>query len=119
MGAESVNKRLLVSFVAILLLAVVQTVGAQQPKKVSRVGYLTVASRSTILARIDAFRQGIRELGYIEDKNIIIEWRFGEGKQDRLPALADELVRLKPDVLVTGGPISTRRAKEATVTIPI
>src|SRR5262245_24171428 len=102
-----------------LLSALCASTEAQQPKKVPRVGYLTVASRTTILARVDAFRQGIRELGYIEDKNIIIEWRFGEGKQDRLPALADELVRLKPDVLVTGGPISTRRAKEATVTIPI
>ena len=61
----------------------------------------------------------MRELGYVEDKNIVIEWRFGERKEDRLPALAAELVRLKVDVIVTGGPISTRRAKEATVSIPI
>ena len=61
----------------------------------------------------------MRELGYVEDKNIVIEWRFGEGKQDRLPALVAELVRVKVDIIVTGGPISTRSAKEATVSIPI
>jgi putative ABC transport system substrate-binding protein len=61
----------------------------------------------------------MRELGYVEDKNIVIEWRFGGRKEDRLPALAAELVLLKVDVIVTGGPISTRRAKEATVSIPI
>ena len=94
-------------------------VEAQQPKKVSRIGYVAGASRSTISARIEAFRQGMRELGYVEDKNIVIEWRFAEGKQDRLPELVAELVRLKVDIIVTGGPISTRRAKEATVSIPI
>ena len=66
-----------------------------QPKKVSRIGYVAGASRSTISTRIEAFRQGMRELGYVEDKNIVIEWRFGEGKQDRLPALVAELVRLR------------------------
>ena len=70
-------------------------------------------------ARIEAFRQGLRELGYVEGKNIVIEWRYAEGKPDRLPALAAELVRLKVDVIVTGGPKATRAAKEATATIPI
>src|SRR5215510_9650913 len=116
--AEPVNKRVLVSFVAILILAVVQTVGAQQPKKVPRIGYVTVASRSTILARIDAFQQGMSDLGYVEGKNILIEWRFGDGKPDRLPALSEELMQLKVDVIITGGPISTRRAKEVTASIP-
>jgi putative ABC transport system substrate-binding protein len=102
-----------------LFLALSFPAHAQQPTKVPRIGYLTVASRSTILARIDAFQLGMRELGYVEDKNIIIEWRFGDGRQERLPALAEELVRLKVDVIVTGGPISTRRAKEATSVIPI
>ena len=102
-----------------LLLAPCSSVQGQQPKKGSRIGYVAGASRSTISARIEAFRQGMRELGYVEDKNIVIEWRFGEGKQDRLPALVAELVRLKVDIIVTGGPISTRRAKEATSTIPI
>ena len=108
---------------SILLIVAVVVVGAiaqaQQSKKVSRIGYVTVASRSTISARVEAFRQGMRDLGYVEDKNIVIEWRFGEGKQDRLPALVAELVRVKVDIIVTGGPISTRSAKEATVSIPI
>ena len=68
-------------------------------------------------ARIEAFRQGLRELGYVEGKNIVIEWRYAR-ETDR-PALAAELVRLKVDVIVTGGPGSTRAAKEATATIPI
>ena len=70
-------------------------------------------------ARLEAFRQGLRELGYVEGKNIVIEWRYAEGKFNRLPELAAELVRLKVDVIVTGGPNTTRPAKEATVTIPI
>jgi len=74
---------------------------------------------STNVGRIEAFRQGLRELGYVEGKNIVIEWRYAEEKFDRLPALVAELVRLKVDVIVTSGPQSTRVAKEATVTIPI
>ncbi len=74
---------------------------------------------STMTPRIEAFRQGLRELGYVEGKNIVIEWRSSEGKSERAPGLAAELVRLKVDVIVTAGPQSTRAAKEATVTIPI
>ena len=92
---------------------------AQQPTKVPRIGYLGGASPSAQSARIEAFRQGLRELGYVEGKNISIEYRFAEGKPDRLPALAAELVRLKVDVIVTSGAPATRSAKEATVTIPI
>jgi putative tryptophan/tyrosine transport system substrate-binding protein len=76
-------------------------------------------SPPTALARVETFRQGLRELGYVEGKNIVIEYRYAEGKTDRLPALAAELVRLKVDVIVTMGPPSTRSAKQATVTIPI
>ena len=92
---------------------------AQQPTKVPRIGYLTAASLSAIAERTEAFRQGLRELGYVEGKNIVIEWRFSEGKADRLPALAAELVRLKVDIIVSAGPAVTRPAKEATATIPI
>src|SRR5437870_7876149 len=92
---------------------------AQQPTKVPRIGFLVATSLSDISDRLDAFRQGLRELGYVEGKNIVIEWRYAEGKQDRAPALAAELVRLKVDVVVTGGPVSTRAIKEATTTIPI
>ena len=102
-----------------MLFALCVRVQAQQPTKIPRIGYLSVVSLSAISARIEAFRQGLRELGYVEGKNIVIEWRSAEGKPDRLPALAAELVRLKVDIIVSAGPISTHAAKEATVTIPI
>ena len=96
--------------------AVVQ---AQQTTKVTPIGYLSFPSLSANAARIEAFRQGLRELSYVEGKNIVIEWRSADGKPDRLPALAAELVRLKVAVIVTSGGAPTRRAKEATSTIPI
>ena len=105
--------------VAAMLLVTAGLVEAQQPTKIPRIGFLTAGSSSTIPARIDAFRQGLRELGYVEDKNIVIEWRFGEGKLDRLPALVAELVRLKVDVILSAGAAVTRPAKDATRTIPI
>ena len=92
---------------------------AQQPTKVPRIGFLTGVSPPTNSARHEAFRQGLRELGYAEGKNIVIDWRSAEGKFDRLPALAAELVRLKVDIIVTGGGATTRAAKEMTTTIPI
>ena len=92
---------------------------AQQPTKVPRIGFLGATSSSAVSARLDAFRQGLRELGYVEGKNILIEYRYAEAKLDRLPALAAELVRLKMDVIVLAGPASIRPAKEATNTIPI
>ena len=92
---------------------------AQQPAKIPRIGFLSGQSLSTISTRTEAFRQGLRELGYVEGKNIVIEWQFAEGKLDRLPTLAAELVRLKVDVIVTSGLGSTRPANEATNTIPI
>jgi putative tryptophan/tyrosine transport system substrate-binding protein len=92
---------------------------AQHPTKVPVIGFLSSVSPSSISARTEAFRQGLRELGYVEEKNIVIEWRYAEGKADRLRELAAELVRLKVDVIVTGGPAVNRDAKEATVTIPI
>src|SRR6266498_4138360 len=103
----------------LVLLAVAVIAQAQQPTKVPRIGYLSATSPSANVGRIEAFRQGLRDLGYVEGKNIVIEWRYAEGKLDRLPALAAELVRLKIDIIVTGAPATTRAAKEATVTIPI
>jgi len=105
-------------FVMVLLI-VAGIAEAQQPKKVSRIGLLGGSSLAALSARIEAFRQGLRELGYVEGKNIVIEYRWAEGKIERFPDLATELVRLKVDVIVTAGPVSTRAAKEATVTIPI
>jgi putative tryptophan/tyrosine transport system substrate-binding protein len=92
---------------------------AQQATRIPVIGRLGASSAAGEAARIEAFRQGLRELGYIEGKNIVIEWRHAEGKRDRLPALAVELVRLKVDVIVTGGANATRAVKEATATIPI
>jgi ABC-type uncharacterized transport system substrate-binding protein len=106
------------SVIAFLLVAVVAA-RAQQPTKIPRIGYLGAASSSAIAARIEAFRQGLRDLGYVEGKNIVIEWRFADGKLDRLPALIAELMNLKVEVIVTAGGTVTRAAKEATVTIPV
>jgi putative ABC transport system substrate-binding protein len=92
---------------------------AQQPTKTPRIGYLATVSLSAIPARIKAFRQGLRDLGYVEGKNISVEYRVAEGKPDRLPGLAAELVHLKVDIIVTAGSPATRAAKEATNTIPI
>jgi putative ABC transport system substrate-binding protein len=92
---------------------------AQQPNKVPRIGFLIASSASTIASRTAAFRQGLRDLGYHEGKNIVVEWRSAEGQLDRQSELANELVRLKLDVIVTAGPESTRAAKNATSTIPI
>jgi len=92
---------------------------AQQPKKVPRIGFQSAASPAALSARTEAFRQGLRELGYVEGKNIVIEERYAEGKLDRLKDFAAEFVRLKVDVIVTAAPSSTRAAKEATSTIPI
>ncbi len=103
----------------VLILTLVTRNEAQQAKKVWRIGFLAATSPSVEAARIEAFRQGLRELGYVEGKNIIIEWRWAEGKFDRLPDLAAELVRLNVDVIVTGGSTSSGAAKEVTTTIPI
>jgi putative tryptophan/tyrosine transport system substrate-binding protein len=99
---------------------------AQQATKIPQIGYLEGGPRSAHTSRMEAFRQGLRELGYEEGKNIVIEWRFGDGKVDikapslsPLSALATELVGLKVAVIVTGGTGPTRAAKEATSTIPI
>jgi putative ABC transport system substrate-binding protein len=102
-----------------MLFALCSSAVAQQPMKIPRIGFLSGNPLSAIAARAEAFRQGLRELGYVEGKNIVIEWRSAEGKSDRLPALAAELVGLKVDVIVTAGPTQTRAAKAATSTIPI
>jgi ABC-type uncharacterized transport system substrate-binding protein len=105
-----------IAFVLVVSGAVAQ---AQQPKKVPRIGFLSTAAHSSLSSRLEAFRQGLRELGFIEGKNIAIEYRSAEGKPDRLPELAAELVRLKVDCIVTAGETPTRAAKQATSTIPI
>ena len=99
-----------------MLFAVSYSASAQQPTKVARIGYL---GGTSLPARAAAFQQGLRKLGYVEGKNIVIEHRYAEGRVDRYPALAAELVRLKADVIVSAGSTATRAVKEATSTIPI
>jgi ABC-type uncharacterized transport system substrate-binding protein len=106
--------------VAMMLLAVGVTAQAQQPKKVSRLGYLSNADAATDSPRAEGIRLALREFGYIEGQNIAIEYRYAEGKVDRAPELAAELVRLKVDIIVVAsGDQWIRAAKNATKTIPI
>ncbi len=112
------RRKIYVLVAAALVLISVHLAEAQQPANIPRIGYVSASPLSAQSARIEAFRQGLRELGYVEGKNIVIEWRYAEGKLDRVPALAAELVHLKVDIIVTAGPSATRAAKEATSTIP-
>jgi putative tryptophan/tyrosine transport system substrate-binding protein len=105
--------------VAVVLLTVAVIAEAQQPKKVPRIGYLTTTDPATESIRSEPFRAALRELGYIEGQNIAIEYRYGEGKRDRYADLAAELVRLKVDIILTGGDGPIHAAKNATKTIPI
>src|SRR5262245_16719237 len=102
-----------------LLFALCASVKAQQPKKISKVGVLVADFASSSTDRIEAFRQGLRDLGYAEGQNIAIEYRFAEGVNSRFPNLAAELVRLNVDVLFAFGTAATQAAKNATQTIPI
>ena len=105
---------------AVLLLTSFNLAEAQQPKKVSRLGYLSASDPATESTRFEAIRLALRELGYIEGQNIAVEYRHAEGKRDRFPELAAELVRLKVDIIVAaGGDNTVRAAKNATKTIPI
>ena len=117
--AKPMIRRIVVCLLITALLPTVLPAHGQQPAKVPRIGFLSSLSAAAVSDRVDAFRQGLRELGYVEGKNIVIEYRWAEGKTERLPDLAAELVRLKVDVIVTGGPAVNRLAKEATVTIPV
>jgi putative ABC transport system substrate-binding protein len=110
---------MIVFVLSILILASSHLADAQQPQNNPRIGFLGATSPSSIQVRLEAFRQGLRELGHVEGKNLVIEYRYAEGKLDRVPALAAELVRLNVDVIVTGGSAATRPAKETTITIPI
>src|SRR5262245_4172557 len=113
------TKKIVVLVLNTLVFALCVAADAQQRQKIPRIGVLSVTSPATIAARLDAFRQGLRELGYVEGKNINIEYRFADGNLDRVPALAAEMVRLNVEVILTGGSAATRPAKEATATIPI
>jgi putative tryptophan/tyrosine transport system substrate-binding protein len=115
-GEKAMRKSVICLTLCAMLLALCVPTNAQQPTKLPRIGYQSGGSSGE---REEAFRQGLRELGYIEGQTIIVEWRFAEGKSDRVPQNAAELVRLKVDVIVTGGSSDTLAARKATQTIPI
>src|SRR5215475_11971292 len=114
------GKKIVVSLLVTLVLASVYLVEAQQPKKIPLIGILDSGTSSASAGRIESFRQGLRELGYVEGQNLAIEYRFADGKSDRFSDLAASLVAAKVDVLVAAGGNSTTRAlKQASKTIPI
>ncbi len=116
---KPMTKKILVWLLVTFFGANVSVAQAQQPAKILRIGFLVATNLAATSPRIEAFREGLRQLGYVEGKHFTIEFRFAEGKVDRVPALAAELVNLKVDFIVTGGATDTRAAKEATRTIPI
>ena len=113
------NSRFIVWLLTTFFLATVSLAEAQQPGKVPRIGFLAAPSPSFFSTRMNAFREGLYDLGHVEGKNISIEYRYAGGKLDRLPALAVELVRLKVDVIVTSSAPGAVAAKNATGTIPV
>ena len=114
------KKKITVLTLCAMLLALCWSAEAQQPKKVPRIGYLSNSEPARESTRSEAVRRALRELGYVEGQNIAFEYRYAEGKQDRYPELAAELVRLKVDIIVVpGGEIPIRAAKNASKTIPI
>jgi ABC-type uncharacterized transport system substrate-binding protein len=120
--SRSIQDRKWLTVVAIVVALTLSgaVVHAQQEKKVSRIGYLSDSAPARETARSEAMGLALRELGYIEGNNIVMEYRYAAGKVDRAPELASELVRLKVDIiLIAGGPTQSRAAKNATTTIPI
>jgi putative ABC transport system substrate-binding protein len=113
------SKKVFCFVLGAMLVALGLPAQAQQPKKVSRIGFLAPATRTGYQHHIDAFLQGLRELGYVEGQNIVIEYRWADGNFERLPELAAELVRLKVDVIVAAVTQASLAAKNATGTIPI
>jgi putative tryptophan/tyrosine transport system substrate-binding protein len=117
LGAR-IRKDATVIAMVLAILASAHPVGAQQAR-VHRLGFISAASSSPMAARDEAFRQGLRALGYVVGQNITIEYRWADGKNERLPGFAAELVNLKLDVIVTHGMAATRAAQQASTTIPI
>ena len=113
------NTKIVVMVLAILAPTFVYEAEAQQVKKIPRIGVLFPGSLATFTPRTEAFLQGLRELGYVEEKTITIEWRWAEDRVERIPELAAELVRLKVDIIVTNGTPAIQALKSATRTIPI
>jgi putative ABC transport system substrate-binding protein len=118
-GTKTMSGKIFFWLLATIVLILVRPTAAQEPTKIPRIAYLAGSPLPPISDRTNAFRQGLRELGHVEGKNIVIEWRGADGNRDRQRALAAELVRLKVDVIVASSGGDTRAAKDATATIPI
>ena len=116
---RTIKIKCFLSLFAVSIVAFSSPVIAQQTSKVPRIGYLIVSNPTAISDRLEAFREGLLELGYVEGKSVVIDQRWAEGKVDRMPELAAELMRLKVDIILSAGPQSTRVAKETTSTTPI
>jgi putative ABC transport system substrate-binding protein len=116
---KNMKKRITLWLLATLFLANVPLAEAQQTGKIFRIGFLDTSTASGIAVLVEAFRQELSKLGWIEGKNITIEYRFAEQKPERLPELAADLVRLKVDLIVVAGNVSALVAKRATTTVPI
>jgi ABC-type uncharacterized transport system substrate-binding protein len=119
---QAIGNRAKVKIVVLAVCAMLLALGASAPaqeQKMPRIGFLVAGPASAVTDRVDAFRRGLRERGYVEGKSIIVEYRYGEDKVDLLSERAAELVRLKVNAIVTAGSQATRPAKEATTTIPI
>ena len=116
---KNLKKKITVLTLCAVLCVLCVSAEAQQPGRVPQVGVLVSTSAAASVSRIHAFQQGLRELGYLEGKNIIVEYRYGEGTPNRLPGLVAELIRLKVDVIVTDTSRASDAAKNATKTIPI
>jgi len=118
------NRKIVFFALATVLLATVSSAVAQQAKSVPKIGYLSrdlhpADSRAPVARNLEAFRQGLRELGYVEGKNIIVEYRYSDGRNERMPALAEELVRFKVDIIVADSYSAARDANKVSTTIPI
>jgi putative tryptophan/tyrosine transport system substrate-binding protein len=116
---KNMKTKLIVCLLAAISLNTASFAQAQPAKKMSSIGFLVPGTHSSYAARIDAFRQGLREAGYVEEQSISIEYRYADGKLDRLPELVTELIKLKVDAIVTGDTPAVQAAKNATRTIPI
>ena len=118
-GRLNTRRRLVLALGAGALAAPLASFAQQKPPKVARIGFLDATSASASARRVEALRAGLRDLGYVEEKNIVIEYRWAEGKYERLPAMAAELVQLKVDVIVAVATPAIQAAQQATTTIPI
>ncbi len=114
-----ISRRAFLRSVAVGVIAAPLVAEAQQPGKVYRIGFLGNQNPTLTAPSLDAFRHGLRELGWVEGQNVFIEYRWADGNLDRLPALASDLVRLPIDVLLVAGPAGVRAARQATRTVPI